>query len=60
MAEELSEEPTPEARAWAEYLAWTRNAIPDQYEATEQRAWERLERQLPALIHLEIPSAPPS
>ena len=51
----------PEARAWAEYLAWTRGAIPDQYEATEQRAWERLERALPALVPpLEIPLAPPS
>ena len=33
-----------EERAWNEYLAWTRGAIPSQYELTEERAWSRLQR----------------
>ena len=53
----------PEARAWAEYLAWTRGADPREYRLTEERAWARLER---ALIGLRlrhygarlVPSAP--
>jgi hypothetical protein len=40
---ELAPESTPEARDWIEYLAWTRGAHPGQYEATEERAWQRLE-----------------
>jgi hypothetical protein len=41
--------------AWAEYLAWTRGAIPDQYALTEARAWERLQRAVigPELDDLE-------
>jgi hypothetical protein len=34
---------TPQERDWLEYLAWTRGAHPGQYEATEERAWQRLE-----------------
>jgi hypothetical protein len=32
-----------EARDWDEYLAWTRDAAPWQYEETEDRAWRRLQ-----------------
>lgn len=35
---------TREQRAWREYLDWTRGAIPKEYDLTEQRAWERLQR----------------
>jgi hypothetical protein len=44
-----------EQRAWSEYLAWTRGAIPNQYELTEARAWERLQRAVigPTLDALE-------
>jgi hypothetical protein len=35
-----------EARAWGEYLAWTRNAEPGEYAKTEALAWHRLERAL--------------
>lgn len=43
-----------ERDAWNEYLAWTRGADPDQYEITEQLAWQRLQRaqlvSLPPLV----------
>ena len=41
--------PTPEVRAWSEYLAWTRGATASEYVLTESLAWARLERALIAL-----------
>lgn len=46
---------TDEARAWAEYRAWTAGATPGEYERTEARAWERLQRAL--LPHLDLDDA---
>lgn len=60
MAEGLNPPRDDEARAWAEYLAWANGADPAEYAATEQRAWERLERACPQLVRMEIPFAPPS
>lgn len=45
--------PESDRRAWAEYLAWTANASPREYELTERLAWRRLQDAL-------MPQAPPS
>lgn len=46
----MAEGLTNEERAWLEYLAWTRGAIPSQYVLTERRAWERLQRALHPIV----------
>jgi hypothetical protein len=56
----MEAEPTTEARAWGEYLSWTRGAAEGQYEITEERAWHRLERALLPLRLRPWLSPPPS
>ena len=46
----MAEELTGAVRDWSEYLAWTRGAVPEQYELTERRAWERLQRALHPIV----------
>jgi hypothetical protein len=38
-----------EARAWAEYRAWSSGSSPSQYVMTEELAWRRLQDELLAI-----------